>query len=47
MKSKLGAFFLMLGLSVSAHAQFGGLLGGGGGGGGGDISAKVESFNKD
>jgi len=47
MKSKLGAFFLMLGLSVSAHAQFGGLLGGGGGGGGGDISAKVESFNKE
>jgi hypothetical protein len=47
MKSKLGAFFLTLGLSVSAHAQFGGLLGGGGGGGGGDISAKVESFNKE
>jgi hypothetical protein len=49
MKSKLIAFFLTLGLSVSSHAQFGGLGGmlGGGGGGGGDISAQVESFNKD
>lgn len=49
MKTKLFVLALTLGLSSVSHAQFGGLGGFGGksGGGGGDVSAQVDSFNKD
>lgn len=50
MKQKILAILMMFGMSMSAHAQFGGLggmLGGGGGGGGGVDSAAVEKFTAD
>jgi len=50
MKQKIAAILIMFGMSISAHAQLGGLgsmLGGGGGGGGGVDSAAVEKFTVD
>lgn len=47
LKRKFLVSLVVLGASVSAHAQFGGLLGGRSGGGGGDVSGQIEKFNGD
>lgn len=47
MKRQFLCALAALSLSVSAHAQFGGLLGGARGGGGGDTGALIDRFNAD